>query len=193
MTEFQRDFQYGLRFMPHVKRILGEHLISEAPMTEDMNRNTDLMVLTLGAVRIACRVRRRQFYDRYPDDVTVRASRPSGAQTEFHKMLSGWGDYFLYGFADDDDECLHAWTLIDLKQFRLWVLTHAVTLAGQLPGYEVSNRDGTVFRVFAVSDLPCGVIVVSRRPPLFRLAPTECLAPPRSPRPTAPPTGSRKP
>ena len=98
----ERDFDWQRGLIPEVKRILANYLIAEAPPAEDMQRNTDLIVLRLDTVRVACRLRRHEYLARYGDQFTIRTSRPSGAQTELAKMLSGWGDYLFYGFASAD-------------------------------------------------------------------------------------------
>ena len=59
---------------------------------EDAERNTDLIVLKLDAVRIACRVRNHEYITRYGDEFTIRAERPSGVKTELAKIIDGWGD-----------------------------------------------------------------------------------------------------
>ena len=101
MSEWQKDKRWSDRFLPEIKRILGEHLISEPPIEEDAERNTDLMVLRLDAVRIGCRVRKYEYLKQYGDEFTIRAGRPTGAKTELTKIIEGWGNYFFYGFSDE--------------------------------------------------------------------------------------------
>lgn len=105
------------QFLPQIKGILGLHLIGEPPEKEDQEHNTDLMVLNMAAVRIGCRVRRTSYMESYRREFTIRSSWPSGAKTELAKIVEGWGDYFFYGFGDDN--ALAAYTLLDLKGFRL--------------------------------------------------------------------------
>ena len=100
MNEWKADKRWSDRFLPQIKQILGLHLIDEPPVEEDMRHNTDLIVLRLDAVRVACRVRKYQYYLEYTDEFTVRERRPSGERTELAKIIQGWGDYMLYGFAD---------------------------------------------------------------------------------------------
>lgn len=63
--------QWSDRFLPEIKMILGLHLIGEPPIEEDCERNTDLIVLKMEAVRIACRVRRYDYFRRYPNDIRI--------------------------------------------------------------------------------------------------------------------------
>lgn len=93
MNSWKTDKRWSDRFLPEIKAIIGTHLITEPPFEEDAERNTDLMVLRLDAIRIGCRVRKFKFSDTYPDEFTIRTVRPSGAQTELGKIIEGWGDY----------------------------------------------------------------------------------------------------
>ena len=147
--------------LPDVKAILGRYLIGAAPVEEDQQRNTDLIVLTMSAVRIACRIRRFPYLARYPFEFTVRAGRPSGMKTELAKILEGWGDYLFYGFADANGESLASWVLGDLKVFRLWFHRGTAMLPpGQCPGEEQTNADhSSSFRAFRLPDLPPDFII----------------------------------
>lgn len=150
------------RFLPEMSRIIGEHLIVEAPLEEDRNRNTDLIVLRLEAVRIACRVRRFGYLQRCGDEFTIRTANPSGARTELDKVMDGWGDFMLYGFCDPTETHLQRWTLIDLSVFRRWVAEHLFQTNGRLPGTPFGNDDGTRFRAFRYADCPyCSSLIVA--------------------------------
>lgn len=153
MSSFDKDFDWQRGLIPDIKRVLANYLIAEAPADEDMRHNTDLIVLKLDTIRVACRVRTNGYLQRYPDEFTIRASRPSGAETELSKMLAGWGDYIFYGFASPDGTQLAAWMLGDLKVFRLW---HSRELwAGRKPGKPQRNGDGSSsFHAYRISDLP---------------------------------------
>ena len=161
-AEMARDFDWQRGLIPEVKRVLANYLIGEAPAEEDMERNTDLIVIRLDPVRVACRLRRFEYASRYPDQFTIREGRPSGAQTELAKVLSGWGDYIFYGFANRDASALAGWMLGSLTAFRLW---HArETWAGRRPGLQKPNQDGSsTFRAYNIGDLP-GDFLVARKP-----------------------------
>ncbi len=166
---WQDDFTWQRRFVPRMKRIIGEHLIGEAPREEDAEHNTDLIVLRMEAVRIACRVRNFEYVldDDWREQFTIREVRPSGAKTELAKVLEGWGDYILYGFANEEGTDLCAWVLGDLRVFRLW---HHRTLAStsrltprgtpELPGISLHNGDrSSSFRAYRLKELPSEFIV----------------------------------
>lgn len=157
-ADVSRDFQWGRTFIPEIKRICANYLITEAPEEEDQQRNTDLLVLKAETKRIACRIRKHQYLDRYGDQFTIRAGRPSGVPTELRKLISGWGDYILYGFADQSETQLAAWFLGDLNVFRLW---HQMeTWRGNKPGIKQNNGDGSSwFMAYRLDDLPQEFVV----------------------------------
>jgi hypothetical protein len=150
------------RFLPEIKMILGLHLIGAAPTEEDCERNTDLIVLKLEAVRIACRIRRNVYYEQYPNDITIRAGLPSGAKTELTKIIEGWGDYFFYGFSNEMESGLIAWKLCKLNAFRLWFNRHIAGHKGELPGKLQHNKDGSsTFLAFNPVAIPNFIIAKS--------------------------------
>lgn len=162
---WQENKAWADRFMPEVKRILGEHLIGGAPYEEDRDHNTDLIVLRLDPVRIACRIRRHKYLAQYANEFTIRAHTRYSTKTELAKIIEGWGDYMFYGFADDADRALAAWTLINLRPFRLWLATETCRRHGQLPGTERANSDGSsTLRAFRLAELPDDAIVARQRP-----------------------------
>ena len=158
---WQRDKRWSDRFLPQIKGILGQHLIGEPPMEEDAERNTDLMVLRMEAVRIGCRVRKHDYYARYPNEFTIRAGRPSGVKTELTKIIEGWGDYFFYGFADQKNERLCAWTLADMKVFRVHYNRMLADMErGQTPGFHKKNNDNSsTFVAFCWDTFPADFVV----------------------------------
>ena len=149
MIEWEEDKRWSDIFIPEIKSILGQLLIGEASVEDDQLKNTDLIVLELKGYRIGCRVRKHFYFIQYPNDFTIRCSRPSGVSTEFDKIMKGWGDYLFYAFANKEENRLIAWKLIDLKQFREYVDRYWKENNGIIPGKEISNTDGSsVFRAF---------------------------------------------
>ena len=168
MTDWQTDKAEADELLPNIKFILGRYLIGSAPAEEDQRRNTDLIVLNMQPVRVACRIRRFEYLADYRDEFTIRSDRPSGAKTELAKVVEGWGDYLFYGFAAEDGRSLAAWFLADLVVFRRW-FNEAITAlpAGALPGTLHHNRDeSSSFRAFQVADLPPEFIIAWGQCPL---------------------------
>lgn len=158
MSDWEQDKRWSDKFLHEIKRILGQHLIGQPPAEEDQARNTDIMVLRMDAVRIACRVR-KQSQIRYVDQFTIRSGRPSGVKTELTKIIEGWGDYFFYAFSTGDERALDKWILGDLKAFRIWHARETVRLKGNFPGEKLDNHDGSsCFRVYNWRDIPDFVI-----------------------------------
>ena len=162
MQSFNRDFAWQAKMLPQVKAILGKTFICEAPFEEDVKRNTDLMVLTMEPLRFACRLRNHVYYDRYRFDITIRNSRPSGAQTELEKLLNGFGDYMFYGFASEDRSRIIYYTIGDLNVFRKWY-KEKIDLGVQ-PGRKKNNTDGSSdFLAFHLMELPAEFIVCNEQ------------------------------
>ena len=159
------DKRWSDTYLPELKRICGQYLIGAAPDREDAERNTDLIVLTLAAVRIGCRVRRHSYLKRYGREFTIRANRPSGAKSELTKIIEGWGDYFLYAFANADETHLAAWSLCDLRVFRLWFNRFMFSNDGAMPGESQPNNDGSsTFRAFRLDELPTDFVLAAGGP-----------------------------
>jgi hypothetical protein len=160
VPSFEEDFDWQRQFAPEIKRILGSALIVAATPEEDLKHNTDFMVLELASVRVACRVRTNWYLHQrdWRNQFTIRSTRPSGVETELVKVLSGWGDFIFYGFADQDNTALAAWVLGNLKAFRSW---HASQLWRGLPaGIECSNGDkSSKFRAYRIADMPADFVV----------------------------------
>lgn len=160
MTNWQADKKWSDKFIPEIKQILGLHLIGEPPIEEDQQRNTDLVVLKMEAVRIGCRMRKHEYHKTYPNDITIRAGRPSGMKTELTKIIEGWGDYFFYGFEGEDGISILAWTLGDLNVFRLWFNREIIRLKGNVPGNLKENKDkSSSFLTFQKNNLPTDFII----------------------------------
>jgi len=163
MKEWEKDKRKTDKHLPKIKSILGRYLIGEPPIEEDAERNTDLIVLKMEAVRIGVRLRRPHYATKYPGEFTIRAGRPSGIKTELTKIIEGWGDYFFYGFADidnPDSTDVMDWTLCNLKVFRYWFQRTCCQNRGKTPGIRKANEDGSSeFIAFRFRDLPPEFIV----------------------------------
>ena len=156
MPNFAKDFDWQATFIPSIRRIVGPHLIDSAPFIEDAKEATDFLVLRARDMRVACRIRRPGYADKYPWDFTVRKSRPSGAITEWEKLINGFGDWMLYGHANESETAIARWFLIDLHHWR----AHMIRQGRKGPNYysigmqERQNGDGTTFVVFDVRRFP---------------------------------------
>jgi hypothetical protein len=149
-----KDTRWSGRFIPAVRDIIAKHLVTVASVYEDQHLATDLVVLqaTSRAQRIACRLRRAKYIDRYGQQFTVRSSTRDGSPSELEKILDGWGDAMFYGFAND--EHIVQWFLGDLDVFRTWydVAVPEVETHSNGPG----DRQ---FMAFNVDDLPDSFVI----------------------------------
>jgi len=156
---WQHDKRQSDVFIPEIAAILGCLFICEPPPVEDMENNTDLIVLGLGGLRFACRVRDASYEQRYGDEFTIRSGRPNGVKTELRKVLEGWGDYIFYGFGCKESGRLTKWAVGDLKVLRIYFSEYLTTNGGNVPGQENANHDGSsTFRAFKWAELPTGFV-----------------------------------
>jgi len=160
MKDWTADKRWSDKFLPQIKRILGEQLIGEPPLEEDQEHGTDLIVLKMDAVRVACRVRRHEYLARYGDEFTIRKGRPNGTKTELTKIIEGWGDFFFYGFSNEQETDLAQWLLGDLKALRLFINRNLC--AGKKPWIEKGNADGSSDFACFHSSAIAGFVLASR-------------------------------
>lgn len=157
-------------FNPEIKRILGEHLIRTSDIVQDETEATDMLVLELRPFRIGCRVRKYDYFLRYPNEITIRAERLSGFRSEMTKIVEGWLDYLFYGFADPTDSRLLAWTIASLPVWRA-TLIRKPTLIGS----HYLRQNGDLSSTFYAWPLDCFPqnFVIARHLPDTHL-PTPC-------------------
>lgn len=167
MRSYQQDKKWSDKFIHQIKHILGFYLIGVASFEDDAERNTDLIVLRMDGIRIACRLRQGFYLAKYANEFTIRYERPSGTKTELAKILEGWGDYLFYGFAANENT-LEQWFIGDLNVFRKWFNSEIKRLNGRIPGSKKWNRDeSSSFLVYNIMDLPSGFVVGSK--PIYDL------------------------
>lgn len=139
------------RFLPEIKSIVGSHLLEAAPDALDMTQATDLLMLDARDKRIAARVRRPGYCDRYPHQFTIRSRLPSGAETELSKIVNGKGDWMFYGHSNAAQTAVESWYLIDLNAFRAALIRYG---SRGLHWGTKSNPDGTRFTWFDIRSFP---------------------------------------
>lgn len=139
------------RFLPQIKGIVGCHLLEAAPALLDMQHATDLLMLDARDMRIAARVRRPGYADRFPYQFTIRSRVPSGAETELSKIVNGKGDWLFYGHANTSQTAIDSWYLIDLNAFRAALIRRG---AQGLSWGNKCNPDGTRFTWFDIRSFP---------------------------------------
>ncbi len=141
------------RFLPQIRSIVGGHLLEVAADPLDMHQATDLMMLDARDIRVAARVRRPGYGQRYPYEFTIRSRVPTGAETELSKIVNGAGDWMFYGHANAAQTGLDAWWLIDLRAFRAGLIRQAAN-GHRIRSGDKTNPDGTCFKWFDIRFFP---------------------------------------
>jgi len=161
-----RDFSD--KFVLEVKRILGEQFLIEAPLIEDLKENTDIRSFVMWPIRYGFRVRRHSDIH-FNKDFTLYYESPKGREieVEFHKILKGYGDYFLYGFSDEEEQGFECWGICNLNILRGFIENYAAKHNGKLPGtikkkYTEGREYLGKFIAFNWADLPEGGIFASK-------------------------------
>lgn len=163
MRSWTKDKRRVDHFEPEIKRILGETFIGTADFKRDAKQATDLLVLEVKPITVACRVRRYSYLDNYGEEFTIRFKRHSGAETEFSKIVNGWCDYGFYGFADEEDHHVLRWTIYRLDLFRATLIRKPKLTEQAL----CHNDDGSSdFLAFRWSDFPGEMVVSQAKPPV---------------------------
>lgn len=159
MNTFNKRKTWSDRFTPEIKRILGETLLSEGTVFEDRHKNTDLTLTAPFPPRISCRVRKNNFLKNYGEQFAINIVETYNCQCELHKIMTGYGDYVFYAFANADETALAQWFIGDLSVFRNWFFGHIQT-RNKLPGFiQNSNNGAGQFRCFRLSELPPNFII----------------------------------
>lgn len=145
---YTEDRVWSDTFLDQVKEIIGRHVVHISSFEEDTKLGFDLIIK--GEKKIAVRLRRFGFYNKYPNDITIRKSRPSGAPTELQKIMDGDVDWMLYGHLSASNIFIEHYYLINLDHFR----THLVKNKSLIKCEKKVNCDGTVFCAFDITSFP---------------------------------------
>ena len=145
--DYKTDREWSDRYLPRIKEIVAHHVITVSPFDIDTKEATDLILFGANPKRLACRLRRPGYSDKYPYDFTIRSDRLSGAKTEFEKIVNGHADLLFYGHAaDDHSDMIARWFLIDLDAFRGQLILNFEKIKCE----KKSNADGTEFYCFDI-------------------------------------------
>ena len=154
---FADDYKWQLQYEPAIRQILADTFgitdndiqFTRPESADDRHYNTDIRIMLDGHLRRVSQRLRRYVVG---DEFTLRYGRPTSL-TEWQKVWSGFGDYFIYGRGDDSGR-LDSWFVGSLDVFRDWALGYLDR--GIDPPHSVkTNRDGSsTFIVFSRSNLP---------------------------------------
>ncbi|MFW5745069.1 MAG: hypothetical protein ACOC2D_17490 [Spirochaetota bacterium] len=154
--DFAQSDQWSDDFLVDLKRTLGAWTVRLGDLDRD--------AITDHCEGISVRIRAHRYLEQFPDDITIRYQRPSGAATEFDRIMAGDGRYMLYGFPSSDNRRLAAYTILDLRVLRSWVYRFMTANRGALPGkiHDGAAEDEARFLVLNRRNVPANAIVVRR-------------------------------
>lgn len=147
VDEYRKSREWSDKFIPAIKQIVGQHLLTESSFEEDTQQVCDLIILKARDMRIAARVRDNFYLEKYSDEFTIRDKTKYDHSTEINKIIDGWGDWMFYGFANKEEEAIAKWYLLDLNVFR----NDRETRKEEVITGRKNNFDGTGFRWFKVN------------------------------------------
>jgi len=113
-----RDWGWADGYLPEIRRILTLNAVSIfdfqiASYQQDVKKATDMLLTVSGSQSIAVRLRRAHQHYR---DLTLRAQRTSGIETELSKLQQGYGDFYLYGWTESFS--IKEWMFVNLDRLR---------------------------------------------------------------------------
>ena len=158
MSKYESDRSWSDRHLPEVYKIVGPLLMEPSTFELDANESCDLTIIKAKDMRIGVRIRRPD-YLKFKNDITIRASRDSGAKTELSKIMYGFGDWIFYGHSGGDNSPFIVWHLMDLDKWRHAMMTDRYT--AKAAREYIPNGDGTHFVAFNVNKMPEGVIIAT--------------------------------
>lgn len=126
--DVERDWKWADLHMDAIRKCLLENVecafrvLDMSGTRDDLKLATDVIVMSTDRGRIAVRIRRNRYYGKWRD-LTLRARRRSGTETELAKIKAGACDWYLYGWSDgnvpeDTRGNLIDWLLVDLNELR---------------------------------------------------------------------------
>lgn len=163
MSSWDKDKNWSDLYLPQIRAIVGPLLLEPAPLEMDLREATDLKILKARDMRIACRLRRPGYADRYPFEFTIRSQRHHN-KTELEKILNGFGDWAFYGHVDNAER-LNRYLLLDLDWFRAVIFydnNHHRWLPANGVAVEKMNFDkSSVFMAYDVRYFPPEMVIAT--------------------------------
>lgn len=136
-TKYETDRSIEDKFSKIIKAILGNYFFVK-DIEMDTKQGTDFLTYNIKPFKVAVRFRRFPMFLKYPNDFTIRWSRPSGIKTEIHKINEGLVDYILYGFIDEKETKIIKYFIGCLSVFRKSNVSPIVILKNNPPDSELA-------------------------------------------------------
>lgn len=117
-TVYEKNRTIEDKFSKVIKTILGnQFFVKDIQM--DLKNGTDFLTfMAKNQIKVAVRLRRYSYLEKYPEDFTIRWKLRSGVKTEIHKIMEGLVDYLLYGFINEEETKIIKYFIGDLSVFR---------------------------------------------------------------------------
>lgn len=121
-NNYDNNRPWSDKFLPQVIQVLscGRASVNITPFIIDVKEAADLEIVAdddFGkAIRVAVRLRKSGYANKYPYDFTVRYKYENGVETEYAKIMSGYADIMFYGFVIRND--IARWIILDMDAFR---------------------------------------------------------------------------
>ena len=169
--DVQKDWAWTKQFEPQASKILAEYLGSYvvrfvlSPLEKDQKEATDMYAIVTNGT-VALRIRRPKYTFR---DLTIRAYRTNGYETELQKILRGWARWYFYAWTDPLGKRILEWIIVDLNDVR--------TTGLLLKASRWDNHDGeTGFVAVNLHELKrTNSLVATNLPPEFYEYPKEIV------------------
>jgi hypothetical protein len=134
----------NVKYLKQVKSILLKNSyiftnFREATPKEDMENGFDA-VISFPDVKIPIRIRQNKYLQYM--DLTIRSESRYGAKTEIHKIKEGFGDYYFYAWANQNNNSIISYMILDLNVFRQTIIDQPII-------YNMANPDGTKFHIYS--------------------------------------------
>lgn len=120
---FSMDSDFAKMFekdMGDILKGLEFNTVTPAATFNDLRRATDADFQR--KIRVGYRCRRSQWWAKYPNDITIREARTSGAKTEKQKIIEGYVDWLLYAHCNADQTELAHWLIVNAKHLAYYIV-----------------------------------------------------------------------
>lgn len=119
LVGYKKDIKLEKKFSEQIKSILGNYFFSQN-VEYDQKYATDFAIFTIPnrEIRVGIRLRRYKYFLKYSEQFTIRWERPSGVNTEIHKIRKGLVNYILYGFINEEENDIIQYFIGNLDVFR---------------------------------------------------------------------------
>ena len=118
------SFQFEKEHKKAAREIIRKYLVPfvvivrDGDAKEDMEQCKDfVMNIAVGTGDVLCRVRRKQFLERYGAQFSIRYRSRGGKPTEIHKLRRGKGRWYLFGYSDGKAK-FACWWIFDINKMR---------------------------------------------------------------------------